>query len=139
MSEQAVAVVREMLDCFAAGDRESWREQVAEDIVWDTSGTEMPNAGVYHGHAGVERFFVDWLGTWLDLQIDFGELIDGGDQVVSVFRWSGRGRSSGVETKTEMYGVYEVRGGKVVGFRQYDTRADAFAAVGLDAGGSDGS
>jgi ketosteroid isomerase-like protein len=131
MSERNVEIVRELNERFGAGDREQWRKVMAEDVLWDTSGTTMPNAGVYHGHEGVERFFVDWLGTWTDLRFDSTELIDAGDSVVAIFRWSGRGRTSGVETAVEMYGVYDLRDEKIVGYRQYETRAAALEAAGV--------
>jgi ketosteroid isomerase-like protein len=79
----------------------------------------------------VERFFIDWLGTWQDLEIEYFELIDAGDSVVSVFRWRGRGKASGVETETTMFGVYDLREGRVVRYCQYETREEALEAAGL--------
>ena len=131
MSEENVKVVRDMTIRFASGDRDSWREVFAEDVVWDTSATTLPQAGIYEGHAGLERFFVDWLGTWVDLTLDELDFIDAGDSVVAVFRWTGRGKASGVETDTMMFGVYEVKDGRIVRYRQYDTRREALEAAGL--------
>jgi uncharacterized protein len=131
MSEENVEIVRDMTNRFAAGDRESWRKVVAEDVIWDTSATSIPQAGVYEGHSGVERFFIDWLGTWENPLVENVELIDGGDSVVVVFRWTGRGKASGVETETTMFAVYDVKDGRVVRFRQYDTRQEALEAAGL--------
>ena len=131
MSQENVEIVREMVTRFAAGDRESWREVFAEDAIWDTSATTTPQAGVYEGHAGMERFFIDWLGTWDNPVVETLELIDAGNSVISVFRWTGRGKASGVETETTMFGVYDVKGGRVVGFRQYESREDALEAAGL--------
>jgi ketosteroid isomerase-like protein len=131
VSERNVEIVGEMTERFRQGDRDSWREQFADDVVWDTSGTSLPNAGVYVGHDGIERFFVDWLGTWRDLRMDPVEFIDAGDSVVAVFRWHGRGRTSGVETEVEMYGIYDLREEKIVRYRQFDSREDALAAAGL--------
>ena len=99
MSQENVEIVREMTERFAGGDRESWREVFAEDVTWDTSATTLPQAGVYEGHAGVERFFIDWLGTWEDLELEPMDFIDAGESVITVFRWTGRGRSSGVQTE----------------------------------------
>jgi ketosteroid isomerase-like protein len=76
MSEENVEIVREMSNRFEAGDREEWREHFDPGIVWDTSATEMPAAGVYQGHEGVERFFRDWLGTWTDYEVATREYID---------------------------------------------------------------
>ena len=85
MSQENVEIVRGMVTRFAAGDRESWREVFAEDAVWDTSATTTPQAGVYEGHAGMERFLIDWLGTWVNPLVESLELTDAGDCVISVF------------------------------------------------------
>jgi ketosteroid isomerase-like protein len=131
MSEENVEIVRDMTNRFATGDRESWREVFAEDVIWDTSSTTIPQAGVYEGHSGVERFFIDWLGTWENPLLETLELLDAGDSVISIFRWTGRGRASGVETETTMFAVYDVKDGRIVRFRQYDTRQEALEAAGL--------
>jgi uncharacterized protein len=131
VSERNVEVVREMHERFAAGDREFWREVFAEDIVWDTSATSMVTAGMYEGHAGMERFFIDWLGTWKDLTFEPLEYIDAGDSVISIFGWSGRGKGSGVRTETTMFAVYDVEDGRIVRYRQYDTREEALEAAGV--------
>lgn len=133
MSQANVEVVRDISERFAAGDRESWRRVFAEDIVWDTSMTTLPQAGVYEGHDGVERFFVDWLVTWDDLVLEPLEYIDAGDSVIAIFRWRGRGRRSGAETAVTMFAVYDVKDGRITRFRQYETRAEALAAAGVAA------
>ena len=131
MSQENVEIVREMTDRFAAGDRESWREVFAEDLIWDTSATTLPQAGVYEGHSGLERFFIDWLGTWENLRIEILDLIDAGDSVISIFRWTGRGKASGVETEATMFGVYDVKDRRITRYRQFETRAKALEAAGL--------
>ena len=132
MSEENVEIIREMFERFAAGDRESWREVFAEDVVWDTSATSLvAMAGVYEGHSGMERFFIDWLGTWENPALQPVELIDAGDSVVGVFHWNARGRTSGIPTEMTMFGVYDLEDDRVVRYRQYDTREQALEAVGL--------
>ncbi len=125
-------VIRGMLERFAAGDRESWREVFAEDVVWDTSATSLvAMAGVYEGHSEMERFFIDWLGTWESPALQLVELIDAGDSVVGVFHWNARGKTSGIPTEMTMFGVYDLRDERVVRYRQYDSRGQALEAAGL--------
>ena len=62
MSQENVEVVKKFSRLFQEGDREKWREYFDPDVIWDTSASDMPVAGVYRGHAGVESFFRDWLG-----------------------------------------------------------------------------
>jgi ketosteroid isomerase-like protein len=131
MSQQDVDTVREFLQQFEAGDRVSWRGYFAEDVIWDMSRSTLMSAGVYEGHDGVERFFTDWLGTWDDYEIEHREVLDAGDCVVVVFKQRGRGKASGIFTERDFAGVYELEGGKVVRYREYETRDDALRASGL--------
>src|SRR5688572_9474474 len=131
MSRENVEVVRRFSRIFEGGDREEWRKYFDPDVVWDTSASEMPAAGVYHGHGGVERWFGDWLETWADYEIANREYIDAGDAVVVVFRQSGTGRGSGVRTERDFFIVYDLRESKVVRFRLYESREEALEAAGL--------
>jgi ketosteroid isomerase-like protein len=131
MSQENVEVVKAFTRRFERGDRDEWREHFDPNVVFDVSATEMPFAGVYHGHQGIERFFRDWLGTWKDYEIAHREYIDAGDAVVVVFRQSGTGRGSGVRTERDFFGVYELRESKVVRYRMYESRQEALEAAGL--------
>jgi ketosteroid isomerase-like protein len=60
------------------------------------------------------------------------EVIDAGqDQVVAVFRNSGRAKLSGVETDLTFAALYTVREGKIARGREYWTRDEALEAAGL--------
>ena len=131
MSQENVELVKSFTSLFEAGDRNEWREYFDPDVVWDTSASNMPSAGIYHGHQGIERFFRDWLGTWKDYEIAHREYIDAGDAVVVVFSQSGTGRGSGVRTERDFFGLYELRESKVVQYRMYESRQEALEAAGL--------
>lgn len=124
-------MVKEFMSLFESGDREKWRGYFDPEVVWDTSASEMPAAGVYRGHSGVENFFRDWLGVWTDYEVVTREYLDAGDgMVVVVFRQSGTGRGSGVRTERDFFGLYELTESKVVRFRLYESRKEALAAAG---------
>jgi ketosteroid isomerase-like protein len=131
MSEENVEIVKEFTRLFEEGDRDAWRDYFAPDVVWDTSASNMPSPGVFHGHEGIERFFRDWLGTWKNLEVATREYLDAGDSVVVVFRQRGTGRESGVRIEQDFFGVYDLRGSKVVRYRQYESREEALEAAGL--------
>jgi ketosteroid isomerase-like protein len=131
MSQENVERVKAFTSLFEAGDRNVWRDYFDPDVVWDTSASSMPSAGVYHGHEGIERFFREWLGAWSDYRIEPREYIDAGGSVVIVFRQSGIGRGSGVRTERDFFGVYDLSDSKVVRYRQYESRKEALEAVGL--------
>jgi uncharacterized protein len=134
MSQENVETVKEFMRLFEKGDRDAWREYFDPDVVWDTSASNMPPAGVFHGHEGVERFFRDWLGTWRDYEVATREFFDAGDSVVIVFRQRGTGRESGVQIERDFFGVYDLRGSKVVRYRMYESRDQALEAAGLSDG-----
>ena len=131
MSQENVELVKAFTALFQAGDRNEWRDYFDRDVVWDTSASNMPSAGIYHGHEGVERFFREWLGTWSDYRMEVREYIDAGGSIVIVFRQSGIGRGSGVRADRDFFGVYDLSDSKVVRYRQYESRKDALEAVGL--------
>ena len=133
MSKENVEIVKEFTRLFEEGDRDSWRQYFDPDVVWDTSASDMPSAGVFHGHEGVERFFRDWLGTWRDHEVAHREYLDAGDSVVVVFRQRGTGRGSGVRIERDFFGVYDLRGSKVVRYHMYESRETALQAAGLSA------
>jgi ketosteroid isomerase-like protein len=131
MSRENAEIVKAFLSSFAAGDRTTWREHFDPEVVWDTSATEMPSAGIYHGHDGVERFFREWLGAWTDYEFEVREYLDAGSAVVVVFHQSGIGRGSGVRTERDFFAVYELRDSKVTRYRQYESRSEALEAAGI--------
>jgi uncharacterized protein len=131
MSQENVELVKAFMGPFAAGDRDVWRHYFDSDVVWDTSASKMPAAGIYHGHEGVERFFREWLGAWDEYRVETREYVDAGDSVVLVFSQSGIGRGSGVRTERDFFGVYDLRDSKVIRYRQYESREEALEAVGL--------
>jgi ketosteroid isomerase-like protein len=131
MSQENVEVVKEFSRLFESGDRDEWRAHFDPDVVWDTSESGMPAAGVFNGHQGVERFFGDWLGTWTDFDMATREYLDAGDSVVSVFHQRGTGRESGVRIERDFFGVYDLRESKVVRFRLFESREEALEAAGL--------
>ncbi|HWG09136.1 MAG TPA: nuclear transport factor 2 family protein [Solirubrobacteraceae bacterium] len=131
MSQENVEIVKDFTRLFEQGDRDEWREFFAPNVVWDTSASGMPAAGIFHGHEGIVRFFRDWLGTWRDYAIAAREYLDAGDSVVVVFRQRGTGRGSGVEIDRDFFGVYDLSGHKVVRFRLFESRVEALKAVGL--------
>ena len=131
MSQENVEIVKAFHSLYEAGDRDAWRDYFDPDVIWDTSASTMPAAGIYHGHEGVERFFREWLGTWSDYRMEVREYIDAGGSVVIVFRQGGIGRGSGVRADRDFFGVYDLSDSKVVRYRQYESRKDALEAVGL--------
>lgn len=130
MSAGDVEIVKEFTQRFAAGGHVT-DDYFDPEIVWDTTASEMPSAGVYHGREGVRRFFRDWLAPWIDYELEARDIIDAGGAVVLVFRQAGTGRASGVRIERDFFGVWELENSKVVRFGLFASRELAFEAAGM--------
>ena len=122
-------IVRECAERFAAGG--DVREYFDPEVVWDTTASGMPLAGVYNGWEEVARFWRDWLGPWGDWEIEHTEYIDAGEAVVLVSRQVGTGKGSGVRIEQDFFAVWDVKNSKVVRYRLFESRREALAAAGL--------
>jgi ketosteroid isomerase-like protein len=93
--------------------------------------SRFPDGDVYHGRDAFRDFFRRWFGTWDELNIAPGRVLDDGDQVLVMTRIEGRGKGSGVPVVIEGADVWTLRDGKVVSFAAFTDRAEALEAVGL--------
>jgi ketosteroid isomerase-like protein len=101
------------------------------------SGTLADHLGtsgqVWRGHDGLRSFDRELRDTFEDFQTTAEELIDAGERVVSVSRYRGRGRGSGVEIDGPLqFGVWSFRQGKVMRVDWFATRREALEDIGLE-------
>jgi ketosteroid isomerase-like protein len=130
MSEEDVEIVKEFSRRFAEGGHVT-REYFDSEIVWDTTASGMPGAGIYEGWDGVRRFWVDWLEPWEDYEIEYDEFSAEGDDVMCVFRQAATGKGSGIRSEIEFFALWHLEASKVVRFRLFESRAQALEAAGL--------
>ena len=129
MSERNLEIVRSVFDRWGT---DYWREVISHDVVWDVSAVPFAGlAGVYKGHDGLQRFFRRWLGPWNAPSVELVEIAASNDAVFTAMRWRARGRSSGAEVEQLFFGVYELKDGVIVHFRQLETRDEALQVAGL--------
>ena len=70
---------------------------------------------------------------WESFHDEIQELIDAGDDVISVVTTRGRGRASGIDVEWRgNAGVWTIRGDKIAKVVWFSTRAEALKAVGLE-------
>ena len=126
MTQENVALVRRLLECFIAGE-----------VLWDALDEaveihdhDILDAGEYRGHAGVMRWVEDWGAGLPVVSFDLQELIDAGDLVVAVILLKARGRDSSVDVERQDAIVYQLRNGRVTRFDYYNSRQQALDAVG---------
>ena len=128
MSQENVELVRRWVASFEH-DPETWRELIHPEIEW---APIEDNHTIFRGVEGAERIRADWLDTWAEHRIDIEEIIDAGDDLVVVMRLVGRGKGSGIEIDLRLYPHIKLRDGKAVSVFEYESRAAALKAVGLE-------
>ena len=136
MSQENVELNRRAYALFNEGGPEAvisagiW----SPELVWDATPTGIPGLGVYRGHDEVRSFFEDdWFKAFPfdEWEVEVDELIDQGDQVISMCRQRGRGASSGAVAELELAQVATLRDGQIVRIDNYLDRAKALEAAGL--------
>ena len=137
MSQENVEIVRRLFDAVASRDTATVLALYDRDLEWDGSRSrwsELLQAGVsFRGHEGLRRFSRAYYEMWESFHDEIQELIDAGDDVISVVTTRGRGRASGIDVEWRgNAGVWTIRGGKIAKVVWFSTRAEALKAVGVE-------
>jgi len=133
MSQENVEIVRQLFDAIARRDSPAALVLYDEDFEWDFSRVpwgEVAGQGVHHGRDALQKVYREWRRAWEDYEESLDELIDAGENVISVMTARGRGRASGAEVEVHTTGVWTVRNGKIIRSVWFPTRDEALASVG---------
>ena len=111
------------------------------EVLWDVIDPDIeivdhdiPDAGTYHGHAGMTKWIMeDWGSAWESWEIGDTEVVEAGDLIVSVFTMIARGKGSGASARRRNATVSTVRNGLISRLEYYTTEQEARAAAGLEA------
>ena len=135
MSEENVEVVRRVFDATARRDSTAVLALYDPEVELDLSRTSLAallgGRGLYRGREGLRSMFGDWYEAFEDYEQRCEELIDAGDQVITVVAGRGRGRASRTDVEMAFFIVWKVQEGKAVRLVWYATRAEALEAAGL--------
>ena len=131
MSQENVEVVRQMWERFLGDDPASGLSFCDPNIEWD--GTNLPDGKVARGHEAVVEHALRWAEQWDDWRAEPERFIDaGGDQVILVFRETGRSES-GLRMDERHAELYTLREGRIVRRKGFSDPEEAFEAAGLSA------
>jgi SnoaL-like protein len=133
MASANVDLVRSICAPWQRGDFSSveWAHPEIEYVIADG-----PSPGRWTGLAGLAEGWRDFLSAWEEFggeAEEYRELDD--ERVMVLYRWSGRGKASGLELgqmQTKGANVFQVRGGKVTRVVHYIEHERALADLGLD-------
>ncbi len=91
----------------------------------------------YRGHEGVERATKRWIDPQEWMLIELEQIIEVGDQIISVHHIRQKARHTGIEFNTRDGGVpplaylWTFRNGKVIHFKSFPGQEQALEAAGL--------
>jgi ketosteroid isomerase-like protein len=132
MSEN-VELVRSI---YAAWERRDYVWTGWADPAIEFEVVDGPSPGRWKGLAGMWQGWREVLGPWEDWSaedLEYREL--DGERVLTLFRFSGRGKRSGLDA-AQMSGrganVFHIREGKVTSLRAYWDQDGALADLGLE-------
>ena len=121
-------IVRRAFTAFAEGDAAAWLQDMDPDVVLHV---EQAGQGVYRGHEGAIKSFVDWTEDIDDFKVVAEEFLDNGDYVVVRTRQTGSGKSSGAPMEGLFWFVCQMREGKTVRLDILISEQEALKAAGL--------
>lgn len=124
--------VRKLYDAFAAGDVPTVLGLMAPDIVWNEAENFLyADRNPYVGpQAILEGVFARIGGDFENFAVNPEEIIDGGDTVVMLGRYTGTFKATGKAINLQAVHVWRVKDGKVARFQQYVDTLQAARAAG---------
>jgi ketosteroid isomerase-like protein len=132
MSQQNVEVVRRSIEAFNRRDIDAAGQDWAPEAEVDWSRSAGVEAGIYRGYEPVRAFWSNWLELFDSFELAPDEFIECGEHVVVPNVTHLRGRD-GIEVEAHSTAVVTLRDRRIILWRLFPSRAEAFRAVGLEA------
>ena len=129
MSQENVKAVRRQHEHFSETGQ-VLAEIYDSEAEW-MAAREDPDAETHRGLEAIRGYFAQWAEMFEDIDFRAEELIDAGDKVFALTRFSGKGATSGASVEMEQAQVWTFREGKVVRVEEYFDRREALEAAGL--------
>jgi hypothetical protein len=101
------------------------------EVIYDLSRWGWPEASLYYGRDGLVRFNEEWIGQWIEPQLDVVSVEELDEQGVLLIHLDlrGVGRTSGVEVEMPIFELVKLRDGLVWRNVFFRDRAEAVAAT----------
>jgi ketosteroid isomerase-like protein len=130
MSQENMELIRRGLDTWNRGEVSELdlRSYYHPDVEY--LPLRAATEGRYRGIGGIARFNADTREVFEKFEPHY-ELLVLGERVLAWGEIHVRARGSGIETNIASGGVFKFRGGRVVRWEDFGSKADALKAVGL--------
>jgi len=131
MSKENVELVTRSIEAYVAGDVDSYVEFFAEDVEVFPD-VSLPEAKPFHGREQFRRFVAEVAEGWEgSATADIREIFSVGELVIARADWGGKGRTSGIDLRSNLTSVCTVRDGQITRIEYFFNHADALEAAGL--------
>ena len=131
MSQENVALAREVMSALSRGDYDRLVALADPEVEWRSFFAELGEGGVYRGLDGMRRYVGDLADAWEVVRADVDDAVGVGNVVLLVGRIHYRGKGSGAEDETPAGWILKFREGKVVRFRAFRNPEQALENAGL--------
>jgi ketosteroid isomerase-like protein len=131
MSQENVELFYRAIDAFNRRDLEALLALMDDDVELVPRQVALEGESSFRRHDGVRRWWNTVFDVFPDYSIEVGEVRDLGDLMLGGIRLSGHGSGSDIPWDQAIWIMVRSRGGKCVWWGTFDTRAEAFEAVGL--------
>jgi ketosteroid isomerase-like protein len=133
MSRENVEIVRTYIDAWNKRDLDAVLALLDPDFEIDLSSSRAPYQGVYRGHAEAKTRWDDMWDVWEEIHADLnsGEFIDAGEQIVAIVPTRLRARETGIELTGTAAVVCTIRERRIVRHQVCQSRTEALEAAGL--------
>ena len=119
-----IEVVKELYRAFREQDYDTFLCLSTEDIEW-IQNEGFPSGATYQGASAViEGVFKANNDKWSDFAYHIEEILDAGNSVIVIGKYSGRDRLSGKSMSAAAAHIYDLHDGKIARFRMFaDTKS----------------
>jgi molybdenum cofactor guanylyltransferase len=129
--DEDIESLKRGFESFNRGDLSTMLEFSAPDIVVHDA-QELPGGAVHRGRDALRRGLEEWLAMFDDLRVEPQEFVRVGERILVAFRATGRGGESGIPVDVQLANIFTMRGGMVLEWHSYTSKAQAREALGLD-------
>jgi len=132
MSSENLALIQGLYDAFAVGDMPGVLGRMAPDIVWnEAENFPYADGNPYVGPEAIAGgVFLRCATEWDGFASVAEELLDAGDTIIALGRYTGTYKATGKAMNTQMVHVWRVSGGKAVRFQQYADTLQVVRVIG---------
>ena len=132
MSQENVELVLAHVAAYNAGDIDAWAEFLSPDVESFPDASAFPEPGPLRGRDEYRAWLEEIQTAWRKPRWQTTEVLAvGTDLVLHRGDWGGEGAASGIETYSNISGVFTVREGQISRIEFFFDHDEALKAVGL--------